>query len=823
MIANNTKHFVNREAELHAAEELLHGIKQGAQPGFSIWEFNGIAGVGKTALLKFIQEMARSNEVAAIYIDMADTPINSPTRLVEFIDNKVSDTQYNIIFFDSLDRLSPSALEILGHRIVLPLSERRRALLCVANRERTNWGTNKYKLNRRTKCSTLDLFSLKSTQEQLEGSNFEKFAGQIMSITGGHPESNSLVLQILEDVERLDNVTILHDNFGDFEARLIEEVFDGIRRDYLIPSEDFDSFYTLSILRFIDVTIPLPFLESIDSHLNWNEQQNTIDLLSKMQRSSELLEWQPHEKHYVMNSFIRRLFSLHMRVFFVEKYLQLTSAAVKYYDDRLRSSLTDSSPDVRALVEKMFHAVDLERLTSPRSADLQIALRLKNQLLNDLERTIPGGGVSLRRRGLSGEMQSFDTRLKTLESLKQILRQDEELHARLGDSISHQAERFLLDLVDDYEKVFLSADHAILDIVRAASLGSGHGIDEYKASFIAGSAEPISESSITIMAEDRNNLLNLLHQKISAEELSILGNWMFNKFLKDEVYNLVNEQVNLKGPITITVDDTSIPWELLHDSNDFIAFKVPLGKRFRTAEPRLPRWGPYDKPQDRCLLVGVPETRLQGYQKLVHVEEEIESLTDLFLNRSEYTFSPGEDILYGKEATGMALETKLLSGRYRIIHFAGHAQYDMGKGDEMPSPSLVMYDRLLRLDDIKSMTKGQPFVFLNACQTAFEKNIKVTTGYVGNYTIGIASAFILAGAVACVGSIWPILDSRASEFARIFYDRLSSKKSLGEALRSAKETYRFQHPHQHDTYDTTAIGYVLYGDPTQQLIRKQFE
>jgi CHAT domain-containing protein len=108
-------------------------------------------------------------------------------------------------------------------------------------------------------------------------------------------------------------------------------------------------------------------------------------------------------------------------------------------------------------------------------------------------------------------------------------------------------------------------------------------------------------------------------------------------------------------------------------------------------------------------------------------------------------------------------------GRYRIVHFATHGLLDA----ERPSLSgLVLslvdehgapQDGYLRLRDIYNMGLGADLVVLSACQTALGKAVK------GEGLIGLARAFMYAGAPTVVASLWEVDDLATAELMKSFY------------------------------------------------------
>jgi CHAT domain-containing protein len=167
------------------------------------------------------------------------------------------------------------------------------------------------------------------------------------------------------------------------------------------------------------------------------------------------------------------------------------------------------------------------------------------------------------------------------------------------------------------------------------------------------------------------------------------------------------------------------------------------------------------------------------------------------------------------EATGEELNRALLSGDHDVIHFAGHAHFN---GKEPDLSGLLLHDQEVFLSQkIQRFVEGQPLVFLNACETGVTANESAGPQTVGEYfwepAEGLASAFLYGGALGCVGSLWPVYDQPAAEFAVTFYNEVLEGQMVGEAMRLARRSIKQQYPDS-----ITWASFVLYGDPTFQLV-----
>jgi hypothetical protein len=345
--------FVDREKEIQDAEIFIDSFNLGANIDYHIREYNGIGGIGKSALLSELRELGKEKGVIALFFDLgAFSAIGSQDlldglsqaaikqiesdynlsisenefdrgSLLSVIDHLSTNSRKIVILLDTVDRVSETSLEVLSQNIIIPVIEKKEAIFFVASRQRINWGSSRYKIGRRTLTKPLELFSAENAKQKLNELQLTEFINDIMTVTSGHPGSINLVADLLNDIQRVENIKIRDENFGDYEKRLIGAVLDNIKRDNLVPPDQFNALYMLSILRYVEVTIPSILLMSIDKDKEW-DRKSVLDLLSSLQKDESIFKWQAASQRYEINEFIRRLFSLHMRVYFPEQYLKHT-------------------------------------------------------------------------------------------------------------------------------------------------------------------------------------------------------------------------------------------------------------------------------------------------------------------------------------------------------------------------------------------------------------------------------------------------------------------------------------------------------------------
>jgi hypothetical protein len=175
----------------------------------------------------------------------------------------------------------------------------------------------------------------------------------------------------------------------------------------------------------------------------------------------------------------------------------------------------------------------------------------------------------------------------------------------------------------------------------------------------------------------------------------------------------------------------------------------------------------------RLLIVALPYT--PGASPLPGAEKELAFLSRMF---------PRATVLHNWSATRGAVRRALSSRDW--VHFACHAGSDI----EHPINSgLLLADGPFSVRDIcKIRLDSAELAVLSGCQTT-DPGVNLA-----DEAIHVASAFQLAGYRHVIGTLWPIADEIATEFAELFYNSLrSSTPDPAFALHSAARRLRDMH------------------------------
>jgi CHAT domain-containing protein len=138
-------------------------------------------------------------------------------------------------------------------------------------------------------------------------------------------------------------------------------------------------------------------------------------------------------------------------------------------------------------------------------------------------------------------------------------------------------------------------------------------------------------------------------------------------------------------------------------------------------------------------------------------------------------------VYVGRDGSEEVLKHESLR-RYRRLHFATHAVVD----EQTPAGSAVVLtpsadeDGLLQVSEISELDLDCDLVVLSACRTGRGQLVA------GEGIIGLARAFLYAGARSVVISLWNVPDISTSHLMKNFYQGLSGHRSTADALRQAK-------------------------------------
>ena len=298
---------------------------------------------------------------------------------------------------------------------------------------------------------------------------------------------------------------------------------------------------------------------------------------------------------------------------------------------------------------------------------------------------------------------------------------------------------------------------------------------------------------ITVMnsANQRGRISNDLLVRLKE-----LGGLLYDQLLPAEIKDLLARTT--ETGLLLAIDDhlVHIPWELLHDGQDFLCRRFSMGRTVSTRQSVSVKVRALQRPLKMQILAD-PQGDLQAaYEEGVAIKNEVSSFGD-WIDVTLRTTDIPVDLVKSKMRN------------FDIVHYAGHAEH---KPDRPEESGWLLKDGRLSASDVLAMAGSRPMpalVFSNACQSGQTDAWKLEADY-GARIFGLANAFLLSGVQHYVGTFWEIPDEAGAFFARSFYRGLVEGETIGEAMQQARQALIGQ-------YGEEAIvwaSYMLYGDPT---------
>ena len=187
-----------------------------------------------------------------------------------------------------------------------------------------------------------------------------------------------------------------------------------------------------------------------------------------------------------------------------------------------------------------------------------------------------------------------------------------------------------------------------------------------------------------------------------------------------------------------------------------------------------------------ALLVGDPWVQEVVYEgmtleQLEWAEKEVQMIGEILQTEP----------LVGKQATKDEVLTRISS--VALVHIAAHGKMETGEIALAPnttrsSVNPAREDYLLTMKDVLNAQIRARLVVLSCCHSA-QGEVKAEG------VVGIARAFLGAGARSVLVSLWAIDDEATMEFMKVFYQELvhgrSASEALNKAMKSMRESDRF--------------------------------
>ncbi len=198
----------------------------------------------------------------------------------------------------------------------------------------------------------------------------------------------------------------------------------------------------------------------------------------------------------------------------------------------------------------------------------------------------------------------------------------------------------------------------------------------------------VYERSVKVLEENKHNLIGSVHSFVASAnrfadvrsdtldrlanfsveipDLETSGKTMYRLFFSERMRNQLAKH---SGVLVIRTDEQEVPWEIMHDGEDFLALHHPIVRDIVTGiDIRTNPVAPHTRA--KMLIIVDPTEDLPGTRK------ETEHLVERLHEHMEIT------VLRGKDATATQVFSLIGRDDWDIIHYAGHARFDEALTDE---------------------------------------------------------------------------------------------------------------------------------------------
>lgn len=302
-------------------------------------------------------------------------------------------------------------------------------------------------------------------------------------------------------------------------------------------------------------------------------------------------------------------------------------------------------------------------------------------------------------------------------------------------------------------------------------------------------------NSSNLFSKTRWVLEELEEMNIEIPDLVSSWNTIFKLFIWDSIKDKL---FNQNQSLIIKTDEQEIPWEIMHNWENFLSLKIPISRQIMTRELIRTNKSQKNKVPNMLFIIN-PTLDLDGTQ---HESEEI---------IKKITWKVNIRILKWKTANIQNVINEISKNNYDIIHYSWHTFFNAEKPDE--SWLLLYENEVLSNSEIKRLIWWNPLIFLNSCSSwewisdnddYFQKTWEDT--------IWLATSFLIWWAKWVISTLWPINDKTAWFFAIEFYLKLLQKESLWKSLLYAKKETYIQNPK-----DPTWASFIYFWDPNLKI------
>jgi hypothetical protein len=295
-------------------------------------------------------------------------------------------------------------------------------------------------------------------------------------------------------------------------------------------------------------------------------------------------------------------------------------------------------------------------------------------------------------------------------------------------------------------------------------------------------------------------LAKIEQNSFTIETLETFGSQLASMVINESVARGLVEMRDYHLIVVHDAPSARIPWETVSLEGWFPSGAAGLSRRYAAADLSVAKWSEQRRLGQTLEMLLIVDPTLD----LIGAAEEGERIKEVFPAGSAVRITE----IAGQSATRPTLLAALKSGKYDVIHYAGHAFFD----PELPSRSGILCHgrEVLSGADLAGVGSLPALLFFNACESGRvrrgdeKKDQALDIRKRLDRNVGLAEAFLRGGAANFVGTYWPVGDSPAKIFASTFYTSVLEGEPIGKALQAGRVAVR-------DIGSVDWVDYIHYG------------
>jgi CHAT domain-containing protein/pimeloyl-ACP methyl ester carboxylesterase len=323
-----------------------------------------------------------------------------------------------------------------------------------------------------------------------------------------------------------------------------------------------------------------------------------------------------------------------------------------------------------------------------------------------------------------------------------------------------------------------------------------------------GKATVVTDSRLVDRSKLRSQLEKIEMNSFDNDSIKGFGTDLTDLVLPDSIKTVLKTVKDNPLVVIHDAEASRIPWETMCIDGWFPASSQGLSRKYAAENLSVATWLENRRLAKNLsiLLVINPTGDLPGAQsegkavrKLMEADRSIDAT---IIERSDATWS--------------TLRAELQSGKYDVLHYAGHAFFD--PVDRFRSGLICHEGRVLSGADLAGIGGLPALAFINGCEAARVRSRKDRSGGQATQervekTVSLAEAFLRGGIANYVGTYWPVGDAAAERFSESFYKPILDGQPIAAALIAARKVVEAMG-------SVDWANYIHYGSPNFKLKRK---